>query len=571
MPTQEPDIQQQAATARMADAKPGPAAAFLFRVAIPAIVVITTINLIGHLQEDTPQDKLNKALLSGNQRTALTVYQSMLEQDFSRIDYHRGIIRCRVTLAKRSGHGTAARLDAIRQDYAIFAQSGTPATADIGWYGLGFLASLLDDYPTALEAFTRVRNRDLPYLNNSVGYVYLQLDDHPRARAALQREIDLNGFLSGAYDNLAHLLYLETDFAALERLLDDPAARPYLPAHIARITMLKTGRVGAYLADSLRMSHVTVCGLLAAAAVLALWFGYLRGLDVFEPEPLSALLLTLAMGMAFSLLCGILYDGCDYALGLRLGGGIWTDLWYCIAGIGLIEETVKIIPFLLMVRFSKQVNESMDYVIYAGISALGFAFMENLLYFQDPGLKSILGRTFSSVPLHVSLTVLAAYGLFYARYKNHGKAQWLFFALSFTAACVIHGLYDFWLIAEGMLPQLKMLSLVILILCVEAFSNIIKNGLNQSEFNPDTKKRIEHRTQYLVYFLSAVFLLQYGLLALRFGADNANIGILQSSLFLYFPLLVVFGRLGHIEIHKGRWVPLFSRQKKHRPAKSLPQ
>lgn len=559
MTTLEPDFQQQTPPYRVEIPKPGPLAVFLFRVAIPAVVIIITINLLGHIQEDTLQNKLNKALLSGNQQAALSVYQSLLQLDFSRIDYHRGLIRCRLTLAQRSGSAAAALLTALQREYQTFTWSGDLTAADIGWYGLGYLASLRNDYPTALEAFTKVQNRDLPYLNNSIGYVYLQLNDHPRAKTSLQREIDLNGFLTGAYDNLAHLLYQEKDFAALEHLLDNPAARPHLPHRIARITMLKTCRIADYLTDSLRMDHITLCGLLASAAVLALWFGYLRGLDVFEPEPLSALLLTLAMGMVLSMLCCILYDMYDFFIGLRPGGGLWTDLWYCIAGIGLIEETVKIIPFLLMVRFSKQVNESMDYIIYAGVSALGFAFMENLLYFQDPGLKSIVGRTFSSVPMHISLTVIAAYGLFYAKYTNRNKTRWVYFTLSFATACMLHGLYDFWLLAETLPPKFKFMSLVILVLCMDTLSKIIKNGLNQSEFNPDAKERIEHRTQYLVYYLSVVFLLQYSLLAWRWGADNANISIFQSSLFLYFPLLVVFGQLGNIEIQKGRWISLFSR------------
>ena len=84
--------------------------------------------------------------------------------------------------------------------------------------------------------------------------------------------------------------------------------------------------------------------------------------------------------MLFAELCTLLYDFFDYSLGFKKSGEVVNDLFYCVFGIGLIEETVKIIPFLLMLKFSRQINESIDYVIYASVSALGFAFMENLIY-----------------------------------------------------------------------------------------------------------------------------------------------------------------------------------------------
>jgi RsiW-degrading membrane proteinase PrsW (M82 family) len=532
---------------------------FLRGVFLPAAAVILAVNLFGYFQAAPPKDKLAKALIAGNHRAALPLYQSLIAEDFYRVDYHRGYLHCHYTLAGQTRRNGAQSLDPARQEYRAHTVSQESAVADIGWYGLGFLASLQDDYPAALEAFGRVRNRDLPYLNNSLGYVFLQLDDRERAKAAFYREIELDGFRAGPYANLAQLYYLEEDFAALEQMIADATVRPYVPGQIRRISAMKTGRLWGYLVDSMRIDYVTVCGLVAAAVVLALWFQYLRGLDVFEPEPLRALLLTLGLGAGFSTLCVVWYDIFDVALGLRLGDGVWRDLLYCVAGIGLVEETLKIIPFLLMLRVSRQVNESLDYILYAGMSALGFAFMENLIYFQDPGLGSIVSRTFSAVLMHLSLTVFAAYGLFYAKYRMQGRGRGLYFGLTFATACLVHGLYDFWLLAEGLAGPFKLLSLAILLGCVQVLSIMIKNGLNQSEFNHDLKERIEHRTQYLVYFLSAVFLLQYVLLAVRCGADNANLGIAQSAAFLYIPLLVVFGNLGTIRIQKARWIPLFGR------------
>ena len=533
----------------------------LAAMVFPAAAVIGMVHLIGVFQPAAASERLDKALKAGNYQTAAAIYRELLAAEFFEVAYHRGLLRSALRQAERAGRVGSEAAATLRQEYADYTQSDDPAIVDIGWYGLGFWASLLNDWPEALAAFERVQNRDLAYLNNSFGYIYFELRDFQRAEAAFYREIEVGGNIEGAYSNLARLYFIADDFEALEGLLHDEVAGEVMPRRIRRLTALKGGDIRLYLVESLRMEYITVCGLAAAAVALVLWFEYVRRLDVFEPEPIAALLLTLAMGMGFSLGCGPLYDAIDFGLGLRLGQGLWRDLAYCILGIGLVEETFKIIPFLLMLRFSRQVNESIDYVIYAGVAALGFAFMENLLYFQDPGLGRILGRTYSAVPLHMSLTAFAAYGLFYARYRCQGRGQWGYFALTFAAACIVHGLYDFWLLADGLDGRWRLLSLLILILGVQVFSNMIKNGLNQSEFNPDARERIEHRTRYLVYGLSAVFWLQYLLQAWRWGPDNANMGIMQAALFLYFPLLVIFGNLGVIPIRKNHWVPLLGRRK----------
>jgi RsiW-degrading membrane proteinase PrsW (M82 family) len=535
------------------------ASTFLRGAVIPAVLVITAMNLIAYFQKDSPESRLQKAIIAGNNKTAAAIYRELIAVDFSNIEYHRGLIRSCASLSER----TASQLPVVLKQYRSYTLSDDLTTKNIGWYGVGYAASLRGNWPEAMMAFEKVQNRQLPYLNNSLGCVYLELADGIRAEAAFRLEIELDGFKAGACANLARLYYLQADFAALDLMMADPNVRKHIPGQIRRIAAMKTGRLWTYIFDSMRINYVSFCGLIASAIVMVLWFGYMRGLDVFEPEPMPALLLTLGMGMAFSTLCVVWYDIFDVVLGLRLGNGLWQDFVYCVAGIGLIEETLKIIPFLLMLRFSRQFNESLDYIIYASTAALGFAFMENLLYFQDPGLGSIVSRTFSAVLMHISLTTFAAYGLFYARYKKQGRRRWVYFAFSFAAAVVVHGVYDFWLLAEGLDKPYTLLSLVILVVCVQVFSKMVKNGLNQSEFNPNAKTRIEHRTQYLVYFLSAVFLLQYVLLAWRCGAANANIGLAQSAAFLYFPLLIVFGNLGTLEIHKNEWVPLFGRLRKH--------
>ena len=528
---------------------------FLVKVVLPAAVIIITMNLFFNPPPKDAKEKVQNAWMAGNRRPALTYLKKQVEENFFSLKRHRRYLTCQHELSSGSKSGDATD-KAVQHDYTEYTKSTDPNISDIGFYGLGFFYSIRNEYPQALENFDKVGNRDLIFLNNSIGRVYQKMLKPEKAKPYFLREIELNGNTEGAYYNLSLLYFEARDFEAIDELLANEDARACVPSRIIRYVDLHHGRLLSYLKDALSMEYTTFTGSLSALFILIIWFQYLRKLDVFEPERVRFLLLTLFGGMVFSMGCAFLYDFYDYGLRFDTNGNILNDLFYCIVGIGLIEETVKFIPFLLVLKFTKQVNESIDYIIYAAVSALGFAFMENLIYFQDFGLKSISGRCLSAVLMHMSLTTCVAYGLFYAKYKNKNHLRLWYLVLSFTAACVVHGLYDFWLIAD-IDPQFKIFSVLILIYCILIFSNMIINALNQSEFNPDRKRKIEGLSKYLVYSLSYVFLLQYVVLAWKFGASNANQRILRSILSAYLMLLVIFGSLGKIEVNRGQWIPPF--------------
>ena len=60
--------------------------------------------------------------------------------------------------------------------------------------------------------------------------------------------------------------------------------------------------------------------------------------------------------------------------------GFTTDVETEVVPKGLSEEIIKIIPVLIILKTTKFINEPIDYIIYSSISALGFAFIENIQY-----------------------------------------------------------------------------------------------------------------------------------------------------------------------------------------------
>src|SRR5262249_29145172 len=136
-----------------------------------------------------------------------------------------------------------------------------PETADIGYYGLGYFYSILNNYALANENFQKVRNRDLPYLNASLGSLYRRMGLVDLAKIHLNREIQLKGDLTGAYANLAQLLYATKEFTELKAIAARPEARNAIPKGILRYLALREGSYGDYIRETVAFRTVSAYGL----------------------------------------------------------------------------------------------------------------------------------------------------------------------------------------------------------------------------------------------------------------------------------------------------------------------
>ena len=289
------------------------------------------------------------------------------------------------------------------------------------------------------ENFEQVRNTHLPYLNNSLGAVYRRTGRLDLARQHLDRQIQLGGDVAGAYSNLAQLYYAAKQYSELKEIAAGHEARNSIPRDIRRFLALREGRYVDYVREAMAFRGATAYGLLGAALVLGVWFIYLQQIDGFEPKRLLYSGIVLTGGMIFSCFLVPLYD----AFELHRDGTYLNDLLYYVLAVGLIEETLKVLPVLLVVGLTRAIDQPVDYIIYGSISALGFAFMENLLPGAEwrPGIIST--RALGAVILHITQTSLIMYGLFYySRYRAKKKPV-RYFLLAFGAACILHGLFDF--------------------------------------------------------------------------------------------------------------------------------
>ncbi|HEX5135374.1 MAG TPA: PrsW family glutamic-type intramembrane protease [Planctomycetota bacterium] len=100
--------------------------------------------------------------------------------------------------------------------------------------------------------------------------------------------------------------------------------------------------------------------------------------------------------------------------------------------IGLVEEAMKLLPFLLFACRNPAFDEPMDGIVYAAAAALGFATAENALYATVYGGDVLVYRAFTSTLAHLAFAGLWGYAWGIRRRR----------AGAFAAAVGLHGAYD---------------------------------------------------------------------------------------------------------------------------------
>jgi protease PrsW len=527
---------------------------FGLRVIIPSgfLVIVVTV-LFSEQSKSNPQKRIEAALASGNSAVEKAEYRKLIQEDFFKVEYHIGYIGSHLRLPGRSNALYKQENQDLIEGYQRYAASSTPEVSDIGYYGLGLIYSLRNDYEHARENFLKVHNTQLSYLNSSLAAVYRRTGRLDLAKQHLDREIQLGGNVAGAYSDLARLYYATKQYSELKKIAARPEVRNVIPNDIRRFVALRERAYAEYVREASVFLRVTGYGLLGALLTLAAWFVYLQQIDGFEPKRFWHSGIVLAGGMIFSCFSVPLYDAFEFAVGLRRNGTYLNDLVYYVFVVGLIEEALKVVPVLLVTRLTDSINKPIDYIIYGSISALGFALMENLLPGSEWRPDIISTRALVAVVGHMTYTSLILYGLFYAKHRIQ-KNPLLYFLLAFVAASALHGISDF-VAAKGW----GVLGFLIMIYLIRQYGVFINGTLNVSERNPDQPKRQFELTQYLCYSLAAIVMLQYVVSAVNIGPSSTNSLFLWTLFISCFWLCVILINLGSFDIRKRQWLPLLRR------------
>ncbi len=527
---------------------------------IIAFVLVLVKGLNGLVEHD-PQNVIDGARASLDFSALKNEYRKLIHEDPKNLVYHRGYLDAHLAQPKvrHTRYSTIERDDKpILAEYNSYTQVPDPVIRDIGFYGLGYYYAKSNDPDAALSFYGKILNRELPYLNNSIGFVYLHREQPVLARQAFYREIALKGNIDGAVQNLSEMFYQHRQLDELRKLKNDPALASHVPpAYLRFLALYENAFVGYFqILFKAQRSEMAWDSLLASLVIALMFLIYIYFVDIFEKEKISLFVAVFGMGMVSAVLCTILYDAADFYLGFALTGKDYPDILFYIFGVGLIEEFCKAVPVLIVLLVLKKIKEPVELFIYAAVSALGFACLENTGYFSRVAMGLIMGRAMIAVVIHICLTCLAVYGIFYSRFRAKGLG-WLYIPAFFGTAMVVHGLYDFFITSS---LGFSILSTVLLVFMMLAFRNMVESALDLDE-NLQAGYLSVNLTLYLFYGLLAIFLMQFAFLGIRynFGMAVKNMGLEALKFyFLAFVLIVDFGRL---KIVKNKWHSLFDSAK----------
>ncbi|MFT4602910.1 MAG: hypothetical protein ACI857_003097, partial [Arenicella sp.] len=230
-----------------------------------------------------------------------------------------------------------------------------------------------------------VNDISIPYYNFVKGACDFNArawDKYESAEANLLQSIAEEECVPESYKKLSRLYYYFHEKSKLDALIANPETTNFVPDGLKRIQFMDSNSWGKYweVIFQSELDYWHFFGVVSAIILLLLWLFYLRKLDIYEPEKKRYLILTFIISVVSMQLLYPMHDVLWHIFGYHRPLTPISDLWYCVISIGMIEEFVKILPVLLILKFTKQINEPFDYILYASVSALGFAFIENIGY-----------------------------------------------------------------------------------------------------------------------------------------------------------------------------------------------
>jgi protease PrsW len=187
--------------------------------------------------------------------------------------------------------------------------------------------------------------------------------------------------------------------------------------------------------------------VLATVAVVIVLLAYLW-LDRWEPEPPRLLVLAFTWGASVAVVVSVILE---LAFGSLLATGqAATDDFVTLAIVApIVEEAAKGAFLLIMMtgRRRNEVNSLTDCLVYAGITAAGFAWLENIGYIGGgetvggslltAGLRLIMGPF-----AHPLFTTVTAVGVYFAMQRRGWFAKLGCILLGYAGAVLMHALWN---------------------------------------------------------------------------------------------------------------------------------
>ena len=196
--------------------------------------------------------------------------------------------------------------------------------------------------------------------------------------------------------------------------------------------------------------------ILVSTAVIFAYLVFIWWLDRYEREPFWLVLVTFAWGALGATCLGIILSVLLSVPAAEVVPELYSDIFSVVVIAPLAEEFTKGLIFVALLLTPHLDNET-DGLIYGAAVGLGFAFVENFLYFAvvaaEAGPEALIAvvvmRTLFTALVHTISSALLGYAIGYVRHRKKLPLLWLLPVAGFALAVVNHGLWNFLAFVSG--------------------------------------------------------------------------------------------------------------------------
>lgn len=432
--------------------------------------------------------------------------------------------------------------------YEEYTRHDNPAVADIGHLCLTMLYSRTQREEFASTEIAKIKNQNLPYLNSEKGFLAYRYNEQQEAERLFTEELKRDPKLRFAIVGLARVYNYTKNYEQLSRLYTSET-KEWLTPYLNEIYLYRLDFF-SYLQLQFDSFPFVWINMMAAMLIALVWILYMKKVDLFDSVSLAPVIATFAVSVFVTFFCSIPYDAFEVFLHFRPDSA-FEEFLYCFFAIGLIEELIKLIPvWICLSIFRTEIKTPYGYLMIAAASALGFASLENLLYFNRYAGDVIYQRAFLSVSAHIFFTMLIVYGAKVISWPST-KLNYKYGVLFFLASIGSHGLYDAFLMVEG-LNALWMFSYVIALIGIYGLYRMLNYALNISP-SFDTSLKLSDRSLRMILSIgfTIVLMSEFLINAFLHGYNTAYDYFMMSILSFTVMLLLLISNLAGYDVVKN--------------------
>ncbi|MEQ1841883.1 MAG: PrsW family glutamic-type intramembrane protease [Verrucomicrobiales bacterium] len=237
----------------------------------------------------------------------------------------------------------------------------------------------------------------------------------------------------------------EEDSGLLRQLLDDATFRGAFEANdlLSYFAYLRDYPALARSVLATEWQRMGTAYVIPAVFTAAIWFFILLAFGEPTRGRIAKALIAFLLGLvsASLTLFAVMIQEDLFGFRFHEGDTPLGQFIYFLSGVALREESLKLLCFLPLVILLRRKSSPLEMLLFAGMTGLGFAFQENLAYFEaGAGTFTAWIRLLTANVLHFSLTGMAGYYLW--RMLARGFRGWEEFLVSYLAVVFAHAIYN---------------------------------------------------------------------------------------------------------------------------------